>query len=915
MKLSQPTKDFNSFPRDDRYRRTFLSAQFKIIAALIVLVFTGSAFAQDAKSDALPTPPKISSTEWARIREGLKKARPIPNPRNTIAPLSLSPSGDLLRYDSLTGHSFNVAPSKFDAESLGVKREEQHAGVSPTSANGSDDKTPLSKAVQGIGRPTSAAGDASRQDITPTPPSPLYYPYTFPWNTEFRLLMRFPVAGFPDQYYLCSASSASDFHLLSAAHCVYNHDPLDDGSGRGAGFAAEVWAWPAETDVVDPIDPDNWPDFPFGVAKMTYETTYNAWINSSDLNWDFSFITLDRRIGDHVGWMGREWGVNASALNFDGYPAQAPYVPSDNPYQYPGFDAGNVIGYTCCRIQMSAYTYGGHSGGGVWRYDGTNDYIEGVNSTSNRAGYAEATLFTSQTSTDLSNTITTDKSVRPPVDRAQLIEYVFNGTSKGLLTPQVAIGGSLGVTLNAFNAGYTPAGDTTAYIYLTKSESDVTSGTYIGAIDLGSLDTYQYTVQNRYITVPSFVAPGSYYVGWLLGGANSQYGTDKNVAIITSSILNVVALSSFSTSPASVLGGGSSTGTVYLTSTAPSGGVDISLSSNTSVAHVPSSVHVNSGASSASFTITTEGVGVNTVATITANGSGVVRTATLTINTATLTGMSISPSSVVGSNSSTGTVTISGPAQAGGTNFSLVSSSTSAQLPAKVHIATGATSGTFTIATSVVTTTTPVTISVSHSGVTKSAVLTIQPPALTGMSLSPSTLLGGKTSIGTVTISGPAQAGGTNFSLTSSSTLAQIPAKVHIATGATSGTFTITTSGVGTTTPVTIGVSHSGVTKTAVLTIQPAALTGLSLSPSSVSGGKTSVGTVTLSGPAQAGGTNFPLTSSSSKAQVPATVHVATGATTGTFTVTTSSVTSTSAATISATHSGVTKAATLTINP
>jgi hypothetical protein len=915
MSLSQPTKDLRSFPRNERHRCTSLSTQIKVIVALIVLVFTGTAFAQDAKSDALPAPPKISTSEWARIREGLRKAKPIPNPRNAIRPESLTPSGDLLRFDSLTGQSFNVAPSKADAESLGLHREEQHMGASPTSANGSDDATPLSKVLQGIGRTTSAAANISRQDITPTPPSPLYYPYSYPWNTEFRLLMRFTVAGFSDQYYLCSASSASDFHLLSAAHCIYNHDPLDDGSGRGAGFAAEVWAWPAETDVVDPIDPDNWPDFPYGVAKMTYETTYNAWISSSDLNWDFSFITLDRRIGDHVGWMGREWGVNASALNFDGYPAQYPYVPSDNPYQYPGFDAGNVIGYTCCRIEMSAYTYGGHSGGGVWRYDGTNDYIEGVNSTSNRVGYAEATLFTSQTSTDLSNTITNDKSVRPPVDRAQLIEYVFNGTSKGLLTSQVAIGSSLGVTLNAFNAGYAPAGDTTAYIYLTKSESDVTSGTYIGAIDLGSLDTYQYTVQNRYISVPSFVAPGSYYVGWLLGGANSQYGTDKNVAIITSSILNVVALSSVSTSPGSLLGGSSSTGTVFLTSVAPSGGIDISLSSNTSVAHVPTSVHVNSGASSATFPITTDGVGVTTVATITANGSGVVRTATVTINAASLLSMSISPSSVVGSNTAIGTVKISGPAQAGGTNFPLVSSSTSAQLPAKVHIATGATTGTFTITTSVVTSTTPVTISATHSGVTKSAVLTIQPPALTGMSLSPTTLVGGKTSIGTVTISGPAQAGGTNFSLTSSSTLAQVPAKVHIATGATSGTFTITTSGVGTTTAATISVTHSGVTKTAVLTIQPAVLTGLSLSPSSVKGGNTSVGTVTLSGPAQAGGTNFPLTSSSSKAQVPASVHISTGSSTGTFTVTTSSVTSTSTATISATHSGVTKAATLTIQP
>ena len=92
----------------------------------------------------------------------------------------------------------------------------------------------------------------------------------------------------------------------------------------------------------------------------------------------------------HTGWMGREWGATTSSLNFDGYPAEAPYVPSDNPFQYPGYDANNVLGYTCCRIQLGAYIYGGHSGGPEWRFDGTNRYVEGVNSTSNRAGYAQA---------------------------------------------------------------------------------------------------------------------------------------------------------------------------------------------------------------------------------------------------------------------------------------------------------------------------------------------------------------------------------------------------------------------------------------------------------------------------------------------------------------------------------------------
>jgi hypothetical protein len=517
----------------------------RLVAGVLAVVLTiaASTIAQGQTLPGVQAPKNAVSSEWERIREGLRQAKPIPEPTYAVRPDTSTESGGLLRFDPISGNTSPVPSSNYNGNVLpsGGSPEEGRPSAVPSSVDGTkslESSLRRQAGISGIGSPATTPVRPSPANATP--PGPLYYPYSFPWNTEFRLLMRFFVPGFGDRYYLCSASSVSTFHLLSAGHCVYNHDPLDDHSGRGAGFAAEIWAWPAETDVVDPTDHSNWPDFPYGVAKMTRETTYNAWINSSDLNWDMSFIALDRRIGDHVGWMGREWGVFTTALNFDGYPAEAPYVPSDNPYQYPGFDAGNIVGYTCCRIALNAYTYGGHSGGGVWRYDGTNTYLEGVNSTSNRVGYAEATLFTGQSNTDLVNTISTDQSLRPPTDRAQLIEYVFNSFSKGLVDTSVLLGNSFRLTLNAFNAGYVPAGITTADIYLTTNSNSVVGGTYVGTVNLGSIGTYEYTVQTRFINVPNYVFPGHYYVGWVLGGANQQYGTDKNDAIITAQVLTVV---------------------------------------------------------------------------------------------------------------------------------------------------------------------------------------------------------------------------------------------------------------------------------------------------------------------------------------------------------------------------------------
>jgi hypothetical protein len=96
----------------------------------------------------------------------------------------------------------------------------------------------------------------------------------------------------------------------------------------------------------------------------------------------------------------------------------------------------------------------------------------------------------------------------------------------------------------------------------------------------------------------------------------------------------------------------------------------------------------------------------------------------------------------------------------------------------------------------------------------------------------------------------------------------------------------------------------------------PAALSALSVSPASVTGGTATQGTVTLTAAAPVGG--LPVTLSSSNpatASVPASVSVAQGATSAGFTVTTSAVTASTPVTITASANGVTRTATLTVAP
>ena len=98
----------------------------------------------------------------------------------------------------------------------------------------------------------------------------------------------------------------------------------------------------------------------------------------------------------------------------------------------------------------------------------------------------------------------------------------------------------------------------------------------------------------------------------------------------------------------------------------------------------------------------------------------------------TLSALTLSPTSVTGGSSSTGTVTLSGPAASGGAVVNLSSSASAAMVPSSVTVVQGYNSATFTVNTTTVSASTPVTITAAYAGVTKTASLTVMPPAASG---------------------------------------------------------------------------------------------------------------------------------------------------------------------------------------
>lgn len=190
-------------------------------------------------------------------------------------------------------------------------------------------------------------------------------------------------------------------------------------------------------------------------------------------------------------------------------------------------------------------------------------------------------------------------------------------------------------------------------------------------------------------------------------------------------------------------------------------------------------------------------------------------------------------------------------------------------------------------------------------------------PALSAVSVSPAGVTGGNPASGSVVLSAPAPADGAVVGLASSSPAALVPSSVAVAGGATTASFAITTRSVTTATAAVLTATYAGISRSAMLTVQPvvaAVPSSLALQPSRVVGGMVATGTVRLSAAAPAGGLALALSSSNpSLAAVPGSVTVAAGASSATFPVTTVSVTRNRSVTLNATGAGRTVFATLSI--
>lgn len=156
---------------------------------------------------------------------------------------------------------------------------------------------------------------------------------------------------------------------ITAGHCVYSSD-------RG-GWAQSVTIWPGR----------NGSTTPYGYAYAKVMHTSTAWTNSSNANYDYGLLELNRNIGTSTGYFGMHWtssSLNGKSITVAGYPG------SSSKIRQLWKMNGKVASCNANKVYYSIDTEGGQSGSPVYWYNSTYGYqgiaIHAYGGSSNNSG-------------------------------------------------------------------------------------------------------------------------------------------------------------------------------------------------------------------------------------------------------------------------------------------------------------------------------------------------------------------------------------------------------------------------------------------------------------------------------------------------------------------------------------------------
>jgi V8-like Glu-specific endopeptidase len=306
--------------------------------AASMLTSVGTAQAPEGPQDPMPAPLPRNDPN-ARLDQGKSAIKAIPFPEGPSGKAAGAPMS--AGFDLKTGRAAPPEAPGRAAPGVGSNSGGEQGSVTGFMAE------PRQKTVLG-------ADD--RIKITNTT--------TYPWRTHCKLYMRFRGVDNRDYWYSGSGTLIGNKYVITAGHCVYNHDRV---GGQKLGWAREIQAYPGL----------NGSYAPYGRANATYLRSWTGWVNNGDFNWDIALVTLNRTVGNSTGWLGYgSFGsLNGQTANLSGYPGNR-----DNGVgQY--YHYGPVVSSSSHRVNYRVDTSPGQSGSGVYLIQGANRYVFAAHST------------------------------------------------------------------------------------------------------------------------------------------------------------------------------------------------------------------------------------------------------------------------------------------------------------------------------------------------------------------------------------------------------------------------------------------------------------------------------------------------------------------------------------------------------